>query len=432
VVTRGWEALAGRRVGVWGLGVEGRATLRRLAADGIEPVAIVDRETHELSDGREAIGLHLGGLDLLADCEVVIKSPGISPYDDDAAAVRDRGAHLVGGLGLWLEDAPRERVACVTGTKGKSTTTAIAGALCRGLDADAFVGGNLGGPPWDPEAPPADWYLIELSSYQAYDVTVGPRVVAVTSLSQDHLTWHHGYPNYVRDKLSICTRPGVDVVVAPASDDELRQHADLLGTRVTYVKDSEPPWVAELGVMGAHNVRNALVAQAILLQLGVPRADHADALRVAAAGYEPLPSRLTWVGAVGAVDFVDDSLSTNTLPTLAAVAAFEGRRVALIVGGQDRGIDYTPLALGLRARADSILVLTVPTSGERIAATLRRHAPELPVQECADLPEATAAGHSWASPDGAVLLSPAAPSFDYYRDYSERAEVFAAAMRGLR
>jgi UDP-N-acetylmuramoylalanine--D-glutamate ligase len=431
VVTHGWTALVGRRVGVWGVSVEGGATLRRLAADGIEPVAIVDRETHELSDGRQAIGLRAGGLDLLAECEVVIKSPGISPYDDDAVAVREGGARLVGGLALWLEEAPRERVACITGTKGKSTTTAIAGALCRGLGADAFVGGNLGRPPWDPEAPPADWYVIEVSSYQAYDVATGPRVVAVTSLSQDHLTWHHGYANYVRDKLSVCTRPGVEVVVAPEADDELRQHADLLGRNVTYVKDSDPPWVAELGVIGVHNVRNALVAQAILVELGVPRADDADALRQAAAGYEPLPSRLTWIGAVGAVDFIDDSLSTNTLPTLAAVAAFEGRRVALIVGGHDRGIDYAPLARGLQTRADSILVLTIPTTGERIAATLRTHAAEIPVQECGDLPEATAAGYAWAVPDGVVLLSPAAPSFDYHRDYTERAQVFAAAMREL-
>jgi UDP-N-acetylmuramoylalanine--D-glutamate ligase len=431
VVTQGWKALVGRRVGVWGVGVEGQATLRRLGADGIDPVAIVDRETRELSDGRQAIGVHAGGLDLLSGCDVVIKSPGISPYDDDAATVRNGGARLVGGLGLWLEEAPRERVACVTGTKGKSTTTAIAGALCRGLGADAFVGGNLGGPPWDPAAPQADWYVIETSSYQAYDVTTGPKVVAVTALGQDHLTWHHGYANYVRDKLSICTLPGVEVVVVPAADDELRRHSALLGAEVAYVPDSEPPWVAELGVIGRHNVRNALVAQAILLELGVPRADDADALRRGAAGYEPLPSRLSRIGAIGAVDFVDDSLSTNTLPTLASVAAFGGRRVALIVGGEDRGIDYAPLAAGLRAHADSILVLTIPTNGKRIAAAVREHAAEVTVRECGDLADATTAGYSWACPDGVVLLSPAAPSFDYFKDYTERAAVFAAAMRAL-
>ena len=112
------------------------------------------------------------------------------------------------------------RSACITGTKGKSTTTAIAGALARGLGARCVVGGNLGSPPWDPElaTPDGAWFLVETSSYQAQSVRLGPRVVAVTSLSQDHLTWHHGYEAYVRDKLSLCTRPGVEVVLTRRTD----------------------------------------------------------------------------------------------------------------------------------------------------------------------------------------------------------------------
>ncbi len=128
--------------------------------------------------------------------------------------------------------------------------------------------------------------------------------------------------------------------------------------------------MAPLGLLGAHNRRNALIARACLRALGVPEADDPGALRAAAAGFAPLTSRLQVIGTVGGVTFVDDSLSTNVLPTLAALDAFPGRRVALIAGGHDRGIDYRPLAAGLAAREVPTLVLAVPDSGPRIQAAI--------------------------------------------------------------
>lgn len=410
----GWADLRGRKVGVWGVGVEGSATLRRLAVDGIEPHAIVDGDDWEP----------------LLDCDVVIKSPGISPYDEPATRLAAAGVRLVGGLGLWLADAPAGRVLCVTGTKGKSTTSSIAGALTHGLGHRCFVGGNLGSPPWDPDAEDADWYVVEVSSYQAHDLVTGPTVVVVTSLSQDHLTWHHGYDNYVADKLSLCTRPGVEVVVIPAGDAELAAHRSLLGTSVDEV-DGIDPWVANLGLLGEHNHRNAMLAREALVRLGVPGANDDAAVAEAARGYTPLRSRLTHIGRFDGVDFVDDSLSTNTLPTLAAVATFAGRRVALLAGGFDRGIDYTPLAAGLAGRADPLLVLTLPDNGPRIAEALAAVAPDVEVHSADDLASAVRDAFAWARPDGVVLLSPAAPSFGRFKDYAERADVFEAAMRSL-
>ena len=128
------------------------------------------------------------------------------------------------------------------------------------------------------------------------------------------------------------------------------------------------------------------------------------------------------------VEFVDDSLSTNVLPTLAAVDAFAGRRIALIVGGEDRGIDYEPLAADLATRRDPLLVLTMPDSGARIAATIGTRSP---VRECVDLADAVRQAYEWARPDGVVLLSPAAPSFGRFHDYRDRAEAFASARQDL-
>jgi UDP-N-acetylmuramoylalanine--D-glutamate ligase len=171
----------------------------------------------------------------------------------------------------------------------------------------------------------------------------------------------------------------------------------------------------------------------------VPGAADAAALRAAAAGYQPLPSRLTPAGTVGGVSFVDDSLSTNVLPTLAALDAFPGRRIALIVGGHDRGIDYAPLAAGIVAREAPTCVLTLPDSGPRIRTAIAAVTEAAPaaqtgfagVTDCPDLSAAVAAGYRWAQPDGIVLLSPAAPSFGAFKDYRDRAEAFSREVRVL-
>ena len=417
--TTSWSELAGLRVGVWGLGVEGQANLRRLAVLGVDPVTVDDRP------GPGVMATAQGGLELLLGCDVVVKTPGISRYRPDVQQLQRAGVPVRGGLGLWLADADRSRVLAVTGTKGKSTTTSIAGGLLRGLGHRVLTGGNLGVPPWDPEVgQDYDWWVVEVSSYQATDVTTGPPVVVVTSLSQDHLDWHGGPEQYYRDKLSLCTRPGVRTVVADGGSASLREHAHLLGP-VRWVEGEPAAWVEQLHLLGAHNVRNAQLAQAALVELGVDGAEDHERLAQACAQFTPLDSRLHLLGEVDGVSFVDDGLSTNVLPTLAAVAAFPGRRMALLVGGFDRGIDYGPLADGLAGRPD-LLVLTLPDNGPAIGATVRAGGTE--VVDCDDLEQAVQRGRQWVGLGGVVLLSPAAPSFGRYADYRARAAAFATAM----
>jgi UDP-N-acetylmuramoyl-L-alanine---L-glutamate ligase len=427
-----WSDLRGTRVGVWGLGVEGHANVRRLAALGVDPVLVDD------DPAAESVALQTGhgGLDALLQCEVVVKTPGITRYRAEVRALEAAGIPVAGGLGLWMQEADRDRVACVTGTKGKSTTTSIAGHLLQRLGFRCFIGGNLGSPPWDPAAESdADFWLIETSSYQATDLGVAPRVVAVTSLHPDHLNWHGDLLTYYRDKLSICTLPGAGITVANAEDPAVREHQALLGPRVRWIPDPSLPsaWAQRLPLLGHHNLVNALIAQAVLAELGVKQAGDDAALADATEGFAPLASRLQVLGTVDGVTFVDDSLSTNVLPTLAALDAFPDRRVALIAGGFDRGVDYASLAAGLQHRQEPLLVLGVPDSGARILQTLRAAGspPLVELKLASGVEEATAMGFAWAVPDGVVLLSPAAPSFGLFRDYRERAAAFAAAMRKM-
>ena len=244
--------------------------------------------------------------------------------------------------------------------------------------------------------------------------------------------------------MSACSQPGAGLTVANGDSDLIRERSALLGPRVEWVHAGDEPgaaWMEPLGLLGGHSRRNALIARRCLIALGVPEAADDSAVREAAHGYRPLRSRLEVIGDVGGVAFVDDSLSTNVLPTVAALDAFGGRRVALIVGGQDRGIDYAPLAPALLRRGTSTYVLTLPDSGPRIRSEIEMVAGDpagwhdtglAAVTDCPDLESAVAAGYQWARPDGVVLLSPAAPSFGRFRDYRDRAEAFAAAMRAVK
>jgi UDP-N-acetylmuramoyl-L-alanine---L-glutamate ligase len=441
-----WSDLEGARVGVWGMGREGQANLRKLLAMGVEPV-LVDDHPRDDAEGRPVLATGGGGLAALERCDVVVKTPGLSRYRPEVAHLSGLGIPVVGGLGLWLTEADLRRVVCVTGTKGKSTTVWVIGHLLTGLGYRPLVGGNIGVVPYDPAEPTGpgepDYWVIEVSSYQATDLPCAPPVVAVTSLHPDHLDWHGGVEQYYRDKLSLCSRPGAELTVANGDSDLLAERAGLLGPRVEWVSADDDPgadWMEPLGMLGRHNRRNALIARRSLLALGVPGARDDAMLRAAAAGYRHLPSRLAPVGAVAGVTFVDDSLSTNVLPTLAALDSLPGRRVALIAGGHDRGIDYAPLAAGVLARDAPTFVLTLPDSGPRIHAEIERAAAAAPsgpeaafagVTDCPDLEAAVASGFAWARPDGVVLLSPAAPSFGRFRDYRDRSEAFARAMRAI-
>jgi UDP-N-acetylmuramoylalanine--D-glutamate ligase len=503
-----WPDLAGKRVGVWGFGREGTASLRKLRAMGVESVLVDDNppakaDTAAGAGAEDILATADGGLDALLKCDVVIKTPGISRYRPEADRLRDAGVVLTGGLALWLAGQAAagdlNRVVVVTGTKGKSTTSSVIGHLLNGLGHRAAVGGNIGNVPYDPDTepggppgaprgghggarsspvrrgglggifPPRQYWIIEVSSYQATDLGVTPPVTAVTSLHPDHLPWHGGVEQYYRDKLSACGQPGAELTIANGDSEEIRERTPLLGPAVRWVGEDDEPgatWMEPLGLPGRHNRRNALIARQVLLGLGVEGADDDARLAAAAAGYVGLPSRLATIGTVTAggapvasgtaagpgagpgagVRFVDDSLSTNVLPTLAALDAFPGQRVALIVGGQDRGIDYGELADGVMARADETAVLTLPDSGPRISAAFReragaRGAPggprapgtasAVPVQDCPDLDTAVRAGFTWAKPDGVVLLSPAAPSFGHFKNYSDRAAAFSRAMREI-
>ena len=423
----GFADLAGRRVGVFGYGIEGHATESRLRLLGADCVLVDDDpDVGVLVTDR-------GGLDALATCDVVIKSPGIARRRPDVLALEAR-VPVTSALNLWLLDADRSRVIGITGTKGKSTTTALVDFFLHCLGEHSQRLGNIGVPPYDPSVDTSHgWSIVEISSYQCVDVTVAPAVVVVTSLGADHLDWHGGLAQYQHDKLSLTRAAGEHVTIVPDVV-ELTSRLGELGGEVIVVPTDESGLASRLHLIGAHNAQNVGTAvAAVAAATGRTRVDVLDAVHARADAFEPLAGRLTLIGAErdGARiwRYVDDGLATAPLPTVAALDAFADDPVALIVGGYDRGVDYDPLALALRDRRRTTTLITTGAVGARIGAAVTALAPDVRQYAANDLDDALGYARDFLVDGGVVLLSPAAPSFDHYRNWEARSADFARAVR---
>ncbi len=436
------SALEGRRVALWGYGREGRAALsairRRLPRQQLTLFcgAAEADEAAALGDLLLSIA-PMPDAAALSAFDVVIKSPGISPYRAPADAAGAAGVAFSSGTALWFAEQLPGLKACITGTKGKSTTTALVAHLLRARGLLVGLGGNIGLPLLDlldPPLLPAVW-AIELSSYQTADA-VAPDVAVVLNLYPEHLDWHGSEARYVEDKLALVTRAGPRRVLLNWRDARLRALGESLpgtrwfgredgwhvrGTRV-FRGDVECLSALPPVLPGAHNALNLCAAAATVEALGFD----AEPLLASAPRYRPLPHRLQWLGRRDGVDYIDDSIATTPHASLAALDCLGGRRVAIIVGGFERGIDWAPFVERCRVAPPAAVICT-GQNGPRIRALLHSCGmPEAALQQATDFADAVTRAQAAAGADGVVLLSPGAPSFPEFRDYAERGRRFAA------
>jgi UDP-N-acetylmuramoylalanine--D-glutamate ligase len=373
-----------------------------------------------------------------------VKSPGISPYKPEAVAAVAAGTRFIGGTALWFgeragADAVVPGSVCVTGTKGKSTTTALLAHLLRAGGKRTALAGNIGLPLLELLDGDAAYWAIELSSYQTGDVAASdahPQVAVALNLFPEHLDWHGSHARYVQDKLRLLTeaRPRVAVLnaadpilaalVLPHSDvrwfnraDGWHLRGDALHRGDAFVMDT-----AALPLPGRHNRGNLCAVLAAIEALGLD----AIALAPHAASFQPLPHRLQWLGERDGIGWVNDSISTTPHASLAALDVYRGQRVALLVGGHDRGVDWQAFIDAMRTRAPAAIV-TMGANGPRIHDLLAPLAASgaFALSAAGDLAEAVGQARAALGGNGIVLMSPGAPSFGAYRDYTERGRDFA-------
>ncbi len=447
------EDLRGRRVAVLGLGVDVRAAISKLAKVSpsewllVDSAAEVQSLAHDGVVTVDDVQLRLVGLaTAAATAEVFLRSPGFPRYLEPLVEARSRGALMTTPVDLFIASVrPDQLVVAITGTKGKSTTTDLVGHFLADAGLRAGIAGNLGIPVfadgWDSEAPVV---VIEVSSYQASDLHHVPDIAVLTSLSQDHLSWHGGVERYVADKLRVVSNEAgtAPIVIVPADEPGAMAAVEAYSpVVVTSPEDSEglPP----------QRVQNAALAGEVVRQLS---GESLSDKQILAGATSTMPGRLdpcpVESGRWDAVLFMDDTLASN--PSAAAAGLrwgrSTGRPVVIILGGTDRGVSVAPLVEEAASWEPGRLVaVTVADNGESLASqagiTVIGHADSVTeaVQMSAEWLESTVAPSAGsgdaaptASPDGIVLFSPAAPTPLRQGSWKERSAEFRAAVSALR
>ena len=439
--------LADRRVAIWGYGREGRAALvalRRhvpakeltLFCSPAEAATVAGLE--EMARAVDVITATPDAA-ALSQFDVVIKSPGISPYKSPAPEAMRAGVRFTSGTALWFAEHSQARTICVTGTKGKSTVTALIAHILRKGGLRVALAGNIGlplldlldaGGPNQGAAP--DWWVIELSSFQTRDFDGAPTIAVINNLYEEHLDWHGSRERYVTDKLAIAVRAErlvvnaqPDLLAATASSAQRSVFGSPGGWHVAddaICRGTDRVLALEaLPLPGLHNAQNVCAALAAIDATGLD----AQLLAAHAATFKPLPHRLQTLGSRGGIAYVNDSIATTPYATIEALLSLAGRATTVLVGGFDRGVSWRAFADHV-ARHPPHAIVTMGANGNAIAAAITAvEAPRFTLATSASLADAVARAQALTPPGRTILLSPGAPSFDQFRDYAERGREFA-------
>jgi UDP-N-acetylmuramoylalanine--D-glutamate ligase len=444
--------LTNKRVLVVGLGRSGIAAAKLCAARGAR-VTVTDKRDASAFGGAldelpAGVERELGGHQraTFTRAELIVLSPGV-PEIPELAAARAAGVTITGEMELASRCVSSTLIA-ITGTNGKSTTTTLVGDMMRAAGRPTFVGGNLGEPLADAAATPAGGAagvcVVEASSFQLETVeTFRPHVAALLNVTADHLDRYPDIDAYAAAKARIfAAQTGDDFAVVNVEDPLAMRASQGIASRrigfsvvrplpeggyadggalVVKLPEQAPeryatstlPWL-----IGRHNQANALAALLASRLAGAPRAAASAGL----AAFRPLAHRMELVADAGGVAYYDDSKGTNVGAVVAALEGFP-RPVVLIAGGRDKGGDYAPLAAALgRVGRAAVLI------GEAADKMQAAFAGVLAVERAATMDDAVEAARRLARPGDAVVLSPACSSFDMFRDYAHRAEVFRDAV----
>ncbi len=429
--------LAAKRVAIWGFGREGRAAIQALRKRLPElPLALYcsesEAEEAQAFDAALRIYPHEPDAVALSAYDIVIKSPGISAYKPAIITAQAQGTRFTSGTALWFAENPQARVVAVTGTKGKSTTTALIAHLARAQGVRTALAGNIGLPLLELLDQQADLWAIELSSFQTGEAGA-LELGVITSLYEEHLDWHGSRERYVADKLKLVDQANRLLVNAqqPVLLEKTAHHPhrSLFGQTEGWHVAEDAIYRGEqrvfplqrMSVPGLHNALNACAALAALEAMGIDAIAAAQGL----ASFRPLPHRLQPLGERDGLHWINDSISTTPLATLAALESLRDREVTVIVGGHDRGLDWAPFVEGVKSRK-ALRIVAQGANGPRIAAALRAARLEIPLGDVDHLADAIDMARTITPEGGTVLLSPGAPSFDQFHDYAERGRCFVA------
>lgn len=393
----------GKKVYVWGVpGIEGDAVMKFLAEKlPNEKIRIIENDF------------------IPDDAEIVIKVPGVGIYKEEYKNAIARGVKFTSLMNIFFAElnmqGNRPTVIAVTGTKGKTTTASMLAFMLNKLGHKTGLGGNIGTPPLEMLGQDFEYIVLELSSFQTASLEYYPDYAQVVSISPAHLDWHINYDNYKRDKLRFleyCRR------VYLCGYDEYLKTLTLPNAQFYYKTELPLP---PLKVFGEHNIINMSGALALIKDLGL---DEKAALATL-SDFEPIEHRLEKVFESNGIIFINDSIATVAESTIAGLKAFSGRPIAVIVGGYDNTTaNYGTLSKFITENDDVKIAVGLPDTGKYIESPkLKMVGP--------NMHDAVKEAISALPHGGVVLLSPAAPSFNMYKNYKERGIDFANCAKAV-
>jgi len=444
--------LKDKKVLVLGLGDTGLSALRWLHSQGAR-LSVAD--TRDVPPGLDALKAELpnavvftGALKpaVFDGVDLAVISPGVPLSEPEIQAAIQRGAQVVGDVELFAQYRPASaKLIAITGANGKTTVTTLVGEMCKAAGLKTIIAGNIGLPVLDTlsmETP--DVYVLELSSFQL-ETTNSLLVDAATmlNLSEDHMDRYDGMQGYAVAKAHIFYHAKLQVLNRDDAWSMMMARAKL--AQVTFGLDdavSEQDYgikqvdgeawlscgthdlmnIRDLKIAGLHNASNALAAIALCRGIGLDFAPIIQTLY----NFKGLPHRVEWVANIDDVDYYDDSKGTNVGATCAALSGLS-QKVVLIAGGDGKGQDFSPLKEAVSANARAVVLIG------RDAALIEAEllSTNVPMYHAVDLPEAVTIARKLAQIGDAVLLSPACASFDMFKNYVHRAEVFVAAVKRM-
>ena len=430
-----------KRIAVVGLGLSGLATVRFLLNQGVKPVLMDSRSKPagiEHIAAEKVDGIYLGEFDAnrLAQMDMIVLSPGLSPQHPAIRFAVAQGAELIGDVELFAR-VNRKPVVAITGSNGKSTVTKLVEAMLLASGVKAVAAGNIGLPVLDAlSQPDTEVFVLELSSFQL-DTLQSLHSIASTVLnvSADHLDRYHTMAAYTASKQRVYQHTALAVFNLDDNATIPQQAEHSIGIKLAdadygicqqqgerWLKVAGQPLlpVAQMSLFGAHNEYNALVSCALALAAGASR----DGLINALTSFQSLPHRCILVAEHNGIRWINDSKATNIGATLAAIAGLKPGvhgRLILIAGGDGKGADMSELKPVLDTQVDALI--TLGQDGPAIAA-LKPGAMQVKT-----LQDAVKAAAKLAQPGDMVLLSPACASLDMFKSYGDRGEQFAAAVK---
>jgi UDP-N-acetylmuramoylalanine--D-glutamate ligase len=446
-------SVEGQQVAVIGAARSGIAAARLLARRGAR-VTLSDSRTALADEDREqlvgdGVGLELGGHveSTFTGAQLIVMSPGVPPSVPVLAAARATGVPIIGEVELayrWLQG----RVIAITGTKGKSTTTALTGRMLQQAGFLATVGGNIGAPlsAQVDESTPDTLHVVEVSSFQLEQIDrFHPWIAVMLNFSPDHLDRHASLEEYGLAKARIFENQGPGDYAVVNADDQgaLSLAASLAATRRMFSRRGrigdgtviEDGWIVDrqagrsrqlvpldrIRLLGEHLVDDVMAAATVAMLAGADAA----AMTAAVSTFSGLAHAMELVADFGGVRFVNDSKATNVEAAVRSVESFQSGVVA-IVGGKFKGGDLGLLRSPLGGRAKAVVAI-----GEAKPLVRQALADVIAVRDATDMDDAVATAFELARPSGVVLLAPACASFDMFRDYAERGERFKQAVERL-